>query len=648
MAFLPISCDDIKQRGWDYVDFVYVSGDAYVDHPSFGVAIISRVLEAKGYRVAILPQPDVNNLDDFMQFGKPRLAYIITAGNIDSMVAHYTAAKKRRSEDAFSPGGKKGKRPDRATIVYSRLCRRAYPDIPIIIGGLEASLRRFANYDYWDDEVKPSILIESGADILSFGMGEYSMMEIAERLNNGEAVSNITDVRGTCIVVPVEEYVPSSVAECPSYERVCESKREYAISCRIEQDEQDAVRGKKVIQRHGNKILVQNPPMRPITTEDFDWVYELPYERTYHPAYESQGGIPAIKEVKFSIIHNRGCFGACAFCSLAFHQGRQISTRSIDSVVREAEMLAQKPDFKGYIHDVGGPTANFRVHSCKKQDKAGMCKGGRRCLAPEPCPALQVDHSEFLEMLRKVRAVSGVKKVFIRSGIRFDYMILEKNPEVMRELVEYHVSGQLKVAPEHCSAQVLDKMGKPHFEVYKKFAHKFYNITEGLGKKQYLVPYLMSSHPGSTINDAIELSLFLKKERLHPEQVQDFYPTPGTISTCTFYTGLDPYTLEKVYVPRTPQEKALQRALLQYFRPENHDIVEQALIKAGRTDLIGTSPDCLIRPSQKYRYINQSGNSVKNNHSKQNGKGKNFHRTVTKNTRKSPIRNKNQKKGHKA
>lgn len=647
MAFLPISCDDVKQRGWDYVDFVYVSGDAYVDHPSFGVAIISRVLEAKGYRVAILPQPDVNNLDDFMQFGKPRLAYIITAGNIDSMVAHYTAAKKRRSEDAFSPGGKKGKRPDRATIVYSRLCRCAYPDVPIIIGGLEASLRRFANYDYWDDEVKPSILIESGADILSFGMGEYSMIEIAERLNNGEDVSDITDVRGTCIAVPVEEYVPGSVAECPSYERVCESKREYAISCRIEQDEQDAVRGKKVIQRHGSKILIQNPPMRPITTEDFDWVYELPYERAYHPIYESQGGIPAIKEVEFSIIHNRGCFGACAFCSLAFHQGRQISARSIDSVVREAEMLAKKPNFKGYIHDVGGPTANFRIHSCKKQDKAGMCKGGRRCLAPEPCPALQVDHSEFLEMLRKVRDVSGVKKVFIRSGIRFDYMILEKNPEVMRELVQYHVSGQLKVAPEHCSAQVLDKMGKPHFEVYKKFAKKFYNITEEIGKKQYLVPYLMSSHPGSTIDDAIELSLFLKKERLRPEQVQDFYPTPGTISTCTFYTGLDPYTLEKVYVPRTPQEKALQRALLQYFRPENHDIVEQALIRAGRTDLIGTSPDCLIRPSQKYRNMRQSADLKKNNRAKHVG-GKNFHPTVTKNTRKSPIRNKNQKKGHKA
>ncbi|MDD6395295.1 MAG: YgiQ family radical SAM protein [Firmicutes bacterium] len=634
MAFLPISRADIEQRGWDYVDFVYVSGDAYVDHPSFGVAIISRVLEAKGYRVAILPQPNVNDIEEFRQFGKPRLAYLVTAGNIDSMVAHYTAAKKKRSEDSFSPGGKPGKRPDRAVTVYSKLCRRAYADVPIIIGGLEASLRRFANYDYWDDEVKPSVLIESGADILAFGMGEYSMMEIAERLNSGEDISTINDVRGTCVAIPVEEYVPSSVAECPSYERVCESKREYAISCRIEQDEQDAVRGKKVIQRHGDKILVQNPPMRPITTEDFDWVYELPYERAYHPSYEAEGGVPAIKEVEFSIIHNRGCFGACAFCSLAFHQGRQISTRSIDSVVREAEMLTKKPNFKGYIHDVGGPTANFRIHSCKKQDKAGMCKGGKRCLAPEPCPALQVDHSEFLEMLRRIRAIKGVKRVFIRSGIRFDYMILEKDPEVMRELVEYHVSGQLKVAPEHCSTQVLDKMGKPHFEVYKKFANKFYKITEEVGKKQYLVPYLMSSHPGSTINDAIELSLFLKKEHLHPEQVQDFYPTPGTISTCIFYTGLDPYTLEKVYVPRTPQEKALQRALLQYFRPENHDIVEQALIKAGRTDLIGSTPNCLIKPSQKYRQAASQSN-------------KNSRQASGRNSRKSPIRNKTPKRGKK-
>ncbi|MBQ1555973.1 MAG: YgiQ family radical SAM protein, partial [Clostridia bacterium] len=507
--------------------------------------------------------------------------------------------------------------------------------------GLEASLRRFANYDYWDDEVKPSILIESGADILSYGMGEYSMMEIARRLNEGEPVSSITDIRGTCVTVPVRDYVPGSVAECPSYERVRESKREYAVSCRIEQDEQDAVHGRKVIQRHGDLILVQNPPMRPITTEDFDWTYELPYERTYHPVYEAQGGVPAIKEVEFSIIHNRGCFGACAFCSLAFHQGRQVSTRSIDSVVREAEKLTHNPRFKGYIHDVGGPTANFRIHSCLKQEKAGMCRGGRRCLAPEPCPALQVNHSEFLEMLRRVRAVPGVKKVFVRSGIRFDYLILEKDPAVMRELVEFHVSGQLKVAPEHCSTQVLDKMGKPHFEVYKRFAKEFYGITEEIGKKQYLVPYLMSSHPGSTINDAIELSLFLKKEHLHPEQVQDFYPTPGTISTCIFYTGLDPYTLQPVYVPRTPQEKALQRALLQYFRPENHDVVEEALIKAGRTDLIGTSPDCLIKPSPRYRQ-RQEGKAAKPSKSGRRERGASV---SGKPAKRHPIRNKQKKKG---
>ncbi len=641
MAFLPISREDTDRLGWDSVDFVYVSGDAYVDHPSFGVAIISRILEAKGYRVAILPQPDIRRPEVFRQFGKPRLGFLITAGNIDSMVAHYTAAKKKRSEDAFSPGGKPGFRPDRATIVYSRLCRAAYPDVPIIIGGLEASLRRFANYDYWDDEVKPSILIESGADILSYGMGEYAMMEIARRLNEGEPVSSITDIRGTCVTVPVREYVPGSVAECPSYERVRESKREYAVSCRIEQDEQDAVHGRKVIQRHGDRILVQNPPMRPITTEDFDWTYELPYERTYHPVYEAQGGVPAIKEVEFSIIHNRGCFGACAFCSLAFHQGRQVSTRSIDSVVREAEKLTRNPRFKGYIHDVGGPTANFRIHSCLKQEKAGMCRGGRRCLAPEPCPALQVDHSEFLEMLRRVRAVPGVKKVFVRSGIRFDYLILEKDPAVMRELVEFHVSGQLKVAPEHCSTQVLDKMGKPHFEVYKRFAKEFYGITEEIGKKQYLVPYLMSSHPGSTINDAIELSLFLKKEHLHPEQVQDFYPTPGTISTCIFYTGLDPYTLQPVYVPRTPQEKALQRALLQYFRPENHDVVEEALIKAGRTDLIGTSPDCLIKPSPRYRQ-RQEGKAAKPSKSGRRERGASV---SGKPAKRHPIRNKQKKKG---
>ena len=597
MPFLPISKQEIQALGWDVPDFVYVTGDAYVDHPSFGVAILSRMLEAQGFRVAILPQPDWRTCKDFTRFGRPKLGFLVTSGNIDSMVAHYTAAKRTRSDDLYSPGGRAGKRPDRAVIVYCQKIREAYGDVPILIGGLEASLRRFAHYDYWDDRVRPSILLDCGADLLMYGMGERSMTEIARRLRDGEPVSSMTDVRGTCFAVPTSQYIPRPAKECPSFELVAANKREYAVAARVQQDEQDAVRGKTVIQKHGKVILVQNPPSPPLEQEELDRVYELPYERAYHPIYESQGGVPAIKEVEFSITHNRGCFGACNFCSLAFHQGRQITCRSEESVLREAKKLTKSPRFKGYIHDVGGPTANFRQPSCKKQKELGLCKG-KKCLAPTPCKQLQVDHSEYLQLLRKLRALPGIKRVFIRSGIRYDYLIEDPDERFFKELVTYHVSGQLKVAPEHCSANVLDKMGKPHIEQYRRFSKRFYELTKSVGKEQYLVPYLMSSHPGSTLKDAVELAVFLKKEGVRPEQVQDFYPTPGTISTAMFYTGLDPYTMKDVYVPRSPREKAMQRALLQSFKPENRALVLEALKKAGRNDLIGFGPGCLIRPDQ--------------------------------------------------
>lgn len=597
MPFLPISKQEIQALGWDVPDFVYVTGDAYVDHPSFGVAILSRMLEAQGFRVAILPQPDWRTCKDFTRFGRPKLGFLVTSGNIDSMVAHYTAAKRTRSDDLYSPGGRAGKRPDRAVIVYCQKIREAYGDVPILIGGLEASLRRFAHYDYWDDRVRPSILLDCGADLLMYGMGERSMTEIARRLRDGEPVSSMTDVRGTCFAVPTSQYIPRPAKECPSFELVAANKREYAVAARVQQDEQDAVRGKTVIQKHGKVILVQNPPSPPLEQEELDRVYELPYERAYHPIYESQGGVPAIKEVEFSITHNRGCFGACNFCSLAFHQGRQITCRSEESVLREAKKLTKSPRFKGYIHDVGGPTANFRQPSCKKQKELGLCKG-KKCLAPTPCKQLQVDHSEYLQLLRKLRALPGVKRVFIRSGIRYDYLIEDPDERFFKELVTYHVSGQLKVAPEHCAANVLDKMGKPHIEQYRRFSKRFYELTKSVGKEQYLVPYLMSSHPGSTLKDAVELAVFLKKEGVRPEQVQDFYPTPGTISTAMFYTGLDPYTMKDVYVPRSPREKAMQRALLQSFKPENRALVLEALKKAGRNDLIGFGPGCLIRPDQ--------------------------------------------------
>lgn len=624
MAFLPITVEEVEERGWNEIDFVFVTGDSYVDHPSFGVSIISRVLEAKGYRVAILSQPNWKDERNFNPFGKPKLGFFVTSGNIDSMVAHYTVNKKKRSDDAYTAGGKSGKRPDRAVIVYSRILRKLYPDSPIILGGLEASLRRFAHYDYWDDSVRQSILFDSQADILTYGMGENQTIEIAKRLAQGKSVKQLRDIKGICYYVPTSEYKPGPVVDLPSYERVCESKKEYAIAARKELEEADAVRGRTVIQRHGKYILVQNPPMPPLTTEELDWVYSLPYEKYYHPSYEALGGVPGIKEVEFSITHNRGCFGACNFCSIAFHQGRAITVRSKESVLDEARRLVDNPRFKGYIHDVGGPTANFRLPSCTFQKEHGMCKN-KKCLAPKPCRNLQVNHEEYIDILREMRAIKGIKKVFIRSGIRFDYLMEDESKEFFHELVKYHISGQLKVAPEHCSAAVLDKMGKPHIETYKRFQDEFYKFTKQVGKEQYLVPYLMSSHPGSTLKDAVELALFLKKEHIRPEQVQDFYPTPGTISTAMFYTELDPYTLEPVYVPKTMKEKHMQRALLQYFNPKNKEIVVEALRKAGRTDLIGNGKNCLVSMPQNMR-TQKNSQGKQNNRNKNNNKNRNVNR----------------------
>lgn len=626
MAFLPMNIKEVKARGWDEVDFVYVMGDSYVDHPSFGAAIITRVLEDCGYKVAVLSQPDWKNDTDFLQFGKPRLGFFVTAGNIDSMVAHYTVAKRKRSDDAYTAGGKNGKRPDRAVTVYSNIIRRLYPDSVIIIGGLEASLRRFAHYDYWKNAVMPSVLFDSKADIISYGMGELQTIEMAKRLSEGYPVEALYDIRGICYAVKTSDYVPKTVVELPSYERVCESKKDYAIAARKELEEADAVRGKTLIQRHGDCILIQNPPMQPLDTKQLDYVYSLPYERWYPQCYEKLGGVPGIQEVLFSITHNRGCFGACNFCSLAFHQGRAVTVRSKQSVIDEAKAFLNDKRFKGYISDVGGPTANFRLPSCEKQKKAGLCKS-RKCLAPTPCPNMQVSHTEYLDILRELRKLDGIKKVFIRSGIRFDYLMEDQSDEFFEELVKYHISGQLRVAPEHCSAAVLDRMGKPHIETYKKFCDKFYKLTGRMSKDQYIVPYLMSSHPGSTLKDAVELALFCKRENIHPKQVQDFYPTPGTISTCMFYTGIDPYTMKEVYVPKTEEEKSMQRALLQYFIPENKQKVIKALIKAGRKDLIGYDSKCLVQPmsnQNNYKGNNKgqksSYNSNKNNSRNRNGK----------------------------
>ena len=593
--FLPVSADEMHARGWWWYDVLVVTGDAYVDHPSFGPTVIARVLEAAGFRVAVLAQPDWHSADAFRDMGRPKLCVMISSGNLDSMVAHYTAAKKHRSEDFYSPGKKMGLRPDRAVIVYANRVREAFPDIPVVIGGMEASLRRFAHYDYWDDKVRRSELLDSGADFLVYGMGETAVKEIASRLRNKETPGTMTDIRGTAVVVPDPSGYQENSVLLPSFAEVRSDGRAYAEATRIEYAEHDPVRGKRLIQEHDGRWLIVNPPAMPLCTEELDAVAELPYMRDYHPMYESMGGVPAISEVRFSVTHNRGCFGGCSFCSLAFHQGRMITARSHESIVREVTALTKLPDFKGYINDVGGPSANFRHPSCQKQLKAGLC-ADRRCLAPEPCPNLDPDHSDYLELLRKVRAVPGVKKVFIRSGIRYDYLLEDKKTPFFQELVQYHISGQLKVAPEHCVDSVLDYMGKPHIGVYEQFLDRYVRMNGRYSREQYLVPYLMSSHPGCTLQDAVKLAEYLHKKGRHPEQVQDFYPTPGTISTCMYYTGIDPLTMKEVYVPKTAHEKALQRALLQWSRPEMRKLVLEALKEAGREDLIGTGPECLIRP----------------------------------------------------
>ena len=594
--FLPVSKEDMQERGWWWYDFLLVTGDAYVDHPSFGPAVIARVLEADGYRVAVLAQPDWHSAADFLAFGRPRLGVLIGAGNLDSMVAHYTAAKKRRSEDFYSPGKKAGKRPDRATIVYANRAREAFgSEVPIIIGGLEASLRRFAHYDYWDDKVRRSILFDSGADLLVYGMAEEAEREIARRLKKKIPVSEMHDIRGTAFIAASPSECAFESVSVPSYAEVRENKRLYADATRIEYREHDPVRGKAIIQEHDGRYLIVNPPMMPLETKELDRVAELPYVRTYHPMSEAEGGVPAIEEVRFSVIHNRGCFGGCNFCALAFHQGRMVTSRSHESVIREVTELTKLPDFKGYINDVGGPSANFRHHSCKKQAKFGMCPD-KRCLAPTPCPNLDADHSDYLALLRKLRSIPGVKKVFVRSGIRYDYMLEDKNDDFFTELVRYHISGQLKVAPEHCIDGVLDYMGKPHIEVYERFMDKYRRLNDRYSKEQYVVPYLMSSHPGSTLGDAVALAEYLNKKGRQPEQVQDFYPTPGTVSTCMYYTEIDPMTMKQVYVAKSFHEKAMQRALLQWKRPDKRRLVIEALKEAGREDLIGYGPECLVRP----------------------------------------------------
>ena len=595
-TFLPVSKQDMADRGWDGYDFLVITGDAYVDHPSFGTAIIGRVLEAAGYRVAILAQPDWKRPENsFTALGRPRLGVLVSAGNIDSMVAHYTVAKRRRTDDAYSPGNKGGLRPDRATIVYANCIRRVFGDIPLIIGGLEASLRRFAHYDYWEDKVRRGILFDSQADLLTYGMGETATREIAARLASGTPISEITDVKGTAFIAHDPSACAYPKVECASFEQVCKDKRAYAQANMIQYQEHDPIIGKAILQRHGNDLLVVNPPAMPLTTEELDFVAELPYAREPHPMYESLGGVASIEEVRFSVAHNRGCFGACNFCSLAFHQGRIISARSHESVLREVTALTKHPGFKGYIHDVGGPTANFRRPACQKQMKAGLCKN-RACLSPEACPNLDADHTDYLMLLRKIKAIPGIKKVFIRSGIRFDYMQKDRNGEFFAELVKDHVSGQLKVAPEHCVNSVLDYMGKPHVEVYEKFRQKYESLNQKYGKEQYLVPYLISSHPGCTLEDAVRLAEWLNKSGRQPEQVQDFYPTPGTLSTCMYYTGIDPRTMKEVFVPTNPHDKAMQRALMQWKRPEKRALVTEALRTAHREDLIGFGKQCLVRP----------------------------------------------------
>ncbi len=618
--FLPVSKDDMAKQNINQLDFVYIIGDAYIDHSSFGPAIISRILEAESYTVGIIAQPDWHSADDFTRLGEPRLGFLVSAGNMDSMVNHYTVSKKLRTTDLYSPGGRMGMRPDRATIVYCNRLREAYGrKTPIIIGGVEASLRRFAHYDYWSDKVRRSILIDSGADLLIYGMGEHQIIEIADLLSSGVKISEIKSVAGTVYIEDKNGILPEGAVTIPSFDSVSNNKKDYAKATLLQNQEQDSYRGKAVVQEDNkDKVIVQLPPSPPLTTQELDRVYELPYMGTYHPMYEKYGGVPAISEVEFSITSCRGCFGACNFCTLSFHQGRTVTARSHESIIREATALTKKPNFKGYIHDVGGPTANFRSPSCKKQLKYGVCKD-RQCLFPTPCKNLEVSHTDYLELLRKLRKIPGVKKVFIRSGIRFDYLVADKDTSFFREMCRHHISGQLRVAPEHISNNVLQYMGKPPADVYQNFLKKFDKINKETGKPQFVVPYLMSSHPGSTLSDAIKLAEYLNKNKLNPQQVQDFYPTPGSISTCMYYTGLDPRTMKSVYVPKDYKEKQMQRALLQFKNPENYNLVLSALKAANRLDLCGFGPDCLIKPTKGE---NKNGNSSQRKNSVRKNKGK--------------------------
>ncbi|MGV1054424.1 YgiQ family radical SAM protein [Clostridium perfringens] len=605
--FLPICKDDMIERGWEQCDFVLVTADAYIDHHSFGTAIISRVLENAGYKVGIIAQPDWKSVDDFKKLGRPRLGFLVNGGNMDPMVNHYTVSKKLRKKDLYTPKGEMGKRPDRATIVYCNKIREAYKDVNIVIGGIEASLRRFAHYDYWENKVRKSILVDSGADLLVYGMSEKQIVEVADFLNQGFDGKYIRHIPGTCYIADSLDEIYEEHIVMPSFKEVSSDKRTYAECFKIQYDEQDPVRGRTLVQEHNGKYVVINKPEMPLSREELDRVYALPYQKTYHPIYEKDGGIAAIEEVKFSLVSSRGCSGNCSFCAITFHQGRIVTSRSEDSIVEEAEEITKYDDFKGYIHDIGGPTANFRKPACKKQLTLGACKH-KRCMSPGICKNMEVDHREYLHLLRRVRKLPGIKKVFIRSGLRYDYIMADKDDTFFKELVEHHVSGQLKVAPEHVSPNVLKYMGKPAGKTYDEFRRKFFRITERLGKKQFIIPYLMSSHPGCKLEDAIMLAEYLRDINYQPEQVQDFYPTPGTLSTTMFYTGLDPLTMEEVYIPRSKEEKAMQRALLQFKNPKNYNIVYDALVKAGREDLIGNGPKCLIRDKNSFGKGNNHSN----------------------------------------
>ncbi len=608
MDFLPVCKDDMIKRGWNELDFVLVTGDAYIDHPSFGAAIISRLLESHGFKIGIIPQPDWKNKDSFNVFGKPRLSFLVTGGNIDSMVNHYSVAKKRRQKDIYSPAGVMGLRPDRATIVYCQKIRELYKNVPIMIGGLEASLRRLSHYDYWDNSVRRSILLDSQADILMYGMGEHQIIELAESLDSGIPINEITYVRGTVYKTKNLENIYDEFIMLPDYKLSKSDKKIYAKSFLIQYENTDAITSKILVEPYENTFVVQNIPSLPLSTAEFDNSYSLGYMRNYHPMYNEKGGVPAIEEVKFSIISNRGCFGNCNFCALAFHQGRIVQARSHQSILNEANKIIWEPDFKGYIHDVGGPTANFRGPACDKQMVKGACKE-RQCLFPSACKNLKIDHKDYTSLLKKIREIPTVKKVFVRSGIRYDYLIYDKDEEFFYELCKHHISGQLKVAPEHISPKVLEKMGKPGKDIYERFVKKYYDINKKIGKEQYLVPYLMSSHPGSDLNAAIELAEYLRDLGYMPEQVQDFYPTPGTLSTCMYHTEIDPRTMKNVYVPKTPHEKAMQRALIQYKLPRNYELVFEALKKAGRDDLIGFEKHCLIRPRKSEKFYSKSDNT---------------------------------------